>query len=75
MCLLLPILHLGMGGQLQQGMQPNQQQQSGQPQGLAGQQSPALVAQLQQQRQLPNQQQQQQGMMNTPYSQHQNQQY
>lgn len=56
----------------QQGM-PNQQ--VGQPQGLAGQQSPALVAQLQQQRQLPNQQQQQQqpGMM--PYSQHQNQQY
>lgn len=61
-----------MGGQMQQqGMQPNQQ--TGQPQGLAGQQSPALVAQLQQQRQLPNQQQQQPGMM--PYSQHQNQQY
>lgn len=59
-----------MGGQMQQQGMPNQQ--AGQPQGLAGQQSPALVAQLQQQRQLPNQQQQP-GMM--PYSQHQNQQY
>lgn len=46
-----------------QGMQSNQGQ------GIVGQQTPALVAQLQQ-RQLPNQQ----GMMNQPYS-HQSQPY